>query len=261
MFCPIDKEDGSPPLLVSSYKYLEELSSNPDKYGAGWKQALISAGVGVAGSTVGLGTLIAVTGPLAPFTAIAAAIAAPFFGSGRVATLVVCNATEGDMKMAEIYQECGVQTARPVYADVDIDTGSTIATKPDTIPGMTQIVPGLLQAGVAMYRFEKNLDMGIGFYGTGGAISWTFTDPKVSTTMALAWLVPQSGSPGLGVTANLAKYASLEDFYWKTAGARKVVTIDRLGGADVRIKATAVAREYPDNIDSDDLVFTLYAGS
>lgn len=262
--CQLIKYDGSfPPVVsVSTYKYLEELAKRPDLYGAAWKQALISVGVGAAGSTVGMGTLILATGPLAPFTALAAAIAAPFFGGNRLATLIVCNNTVGDMKMAEIYQDCGVQTGRPVFADVDIETGSTRSTNPDLIPGKAQIVPGLVQGGVGMYRFEKNLDMGIGFYGTGGAISWTFTDPTVSTTMAFSWLVPETGDPGYGVTADLNKYASLQDFYEKTAGARERETYDsaRSGRKRLTINVGVASREYPDKITPQDLCFTISCG-
>lgn len=259
LYCPLDKGDGSAPVSVSSYRYLEELAKQPDLYGAAWKQALASASVGVAGSTVGFGALVLATGPLAPFAAIGAAIAAPLFGANRLATLVVCNATQGDMKMAEIYQDCGVQTGRPVYADVDVDTGSTRSTTPDSIPGYTMIVPGLLQAGVGMYRFEKNLDMGIGFYGTGGAISWTLSDPRATTTMAFAWLVPETGKPGMAVTADLGKYASLQDFYEKTAGTRIVQTRDKGGNPQATIKATGAPRRYPDSENMDDIVFTIFA--
>jgi hypothetical protein len=263
VYCPLDKGDGSAPIAVSSYKYLEELVQNPQLGADWWKGLLVAEATAAAGATVAWAPLVAVSGPLAPFAAIAAVIAVPLLGANRIATLVVCNPTQGDMKMSEIFQDCGVQTGRPVYADVDLDTGSTRSTKPDLIPGMTQIVPGLVQGGVGMYRFEKDLDLGLGFYGTGGAVSWTFTDPVMTTTMALAWLVPETGDPGLGVTADLGKYSSLEDFYNKTAGARKVVNRDYAKGSDgrdIKIKSNGVPRQYPDNSDMQDIVFTIYAG-
>lgn len=263
--CMLKTDDGSPSgMIVSSYKFLEEIASKPEVYGEWWKSALISAGVVAGGNTVGFLALSMATGPLAPFTAIAAAIAAPFFGANRMATLIVCNATQGDIKMSEVYQDCGVQTARPVYSDTDIDTGSVRATKPDVIPGITQLVPGLLQGGIGMYRFEKNLDMGIGFYGTGGAISWTCSDPDVHTTMAFSWLVPETGDMGMSVTADLSKYSSLQDFYEKTAGARKTDRISRANGApgkDPRIKCSAMLRGFPDSPVANDMCFTIYLGS
>ncbi len=256
-YCMLDKLDGSVPIKVSSYKFMEELATNPQMQGDAWKQALDLAGVTV-GAIVGYGSLIAVTGPFAPFTALAAVIAAPFFGANRMSTIIVCNKTEGTMTLHETFQDCGVQTAKPVYSEIDPGTGSTISSQADTIPGLVQIIPGLRQAGVGLWRFEKNLDWGLGFYGTGGAISWTFTSAYIKTTMAFAWLVPESGDLGCFATTDLSKYASLSDFYYKTADKRGA-NANRGEGApqEPRIVFSLGARRYPDNNDTQDAVFTI----
>jgi hypothetical protein len=160
------------------------------------------------------------------------------------------------MKLLDTFQDCGVQTARPSYAAVDPDTGNTLSSSPDTIPGLTTQIPGLVQLGIGMYRFEKNLDMGIGFYGTGGAISFTCSDPDIRHTMALSWLVPETGNLGIGVTDNINKYKTLEDFYNQTAGARKVVTSEDSPGRG-KIWGSAVPRGFPEVVDKKDLVFTV----
>lgn len=247
---------GLPFTAVSSYKFLTELATDPQFAGDAWKQALISAGVGVGGLTGGYLALAAATGPLAPFTALGAAIAAPFFGSNRSATIIICNGTDGDMTLSgDAYQDCGVQTGKAAYTEVDPVTGSTLSTKPDTIPGVVNQIPNLRQRGIGIYRFEKNLDMGIGFYGTGGAISFDFTDPKIGQRVAISWLVPQTGDLGLGVTANLDHYSSLEDFYNKTAGARHINLTANEGGVD--IKASVFPLLFPDDSDPHASVFTI----
>ena len=256
-FCRLDKMDGSQPIKVSSYKFLEELSTNPALQAEWWKMTLVDSGIGLT-ALAGMGALVAVTGPFAPFTALGAMIAAPFFGGNRIATLIVCNGTGGDMVLKDIYQDCGVQTARPVYSERNPTTDSVIATKPNTIPGRVELLPGLKQAGIGIYRFEKNLDWGLGFYGTGGAISWSFGDAKIGTTMAAAWLTPEKGDLGWAVTADLSQYSSLQDFYEKTAdtGAKRRLASDgKTGGPSIRIGPSP--RNRPDDDNWNDAVYTI----
>jgi hypothetical protein len=67
----------------------------------------------------------------------------------------------------------------------------------------------------------------------------------------------------MGVTADLSKYSSLEDFYEKTAGSRKCNLNDdvRKGGLHPQILACPCAREYPDTIDPHDVCFTITVAS
>jgi hypothetical protein len=243
---------------MSSYRFMEDMANNPDKYTAEWKQALLVAGIGTVGGTVGLGALIIATGPFAPLTLIGSMIAAPFFGGNRACTIIIGNALNGSLRQSEIYRDCGVQTGHPVFSETDPETGVVTSRQADVIPGLNTDMPQLPMAGVGMYRFEKDRSLLIGFYGTGGAISFTSDDPKVKQKVAIAWLVPETGRPAFAVTGDLSKYQSLQAFYDKTAGARDSSENRDFVNGGVSIYASLVFRRYPDEQDVNDLVLTVH---
>ena len=249
------------PYYVSAYRYLEELAKDPSKGSEKWKTALMGAGIGAGASTLGFGTLVAATGPLAPFAAIGLGLGSQIFGNNRACTLLIGNERDGDLVKHDLYIDCGIQTGRPVYEEEDLDTGRTVATNKDTIPGLEDYGDGYVFCGLGMYRFEKDLSLILGFYGTGGAISFRCTDPKVKNKiLAISWLVPETGKPAFGVCADLGKYDSLEDFYDKTAGARKSDWFDKgtyRNKEVVRIRGSMIHRLYPEEKDEDDLLLTV----
>lgn len=243
---------------MSSYRFMEDMASNPDKYTAEWKQALLVAGIGTVGGTVGLGAVIAATGPFAPITLIGSMIAAPFFGGNRACTIVIANGLMGNLTKSEIYQDCGIQTGKTVYSETDPETGVVQSRKADVIPGVNADVPEFPMAGVGMYRFEKDRSLLIGFYGTGGAISFSTDDPKYSSKkIAIAWLVPETGKPAFAVTGDLSKYQSLQAFYDKTAGARTSDNRSFISGAP-SVYGSMSFRRYPDEQNVNDLVLTVF---
>jgi hypothetical protein len=243
---------------MSSYRFMEDMASNPDKYTAEWKQALLVAGVGVAGGAASITALSLATGPLAPITLIGAMIATPFFGGNRACTITIANGLMGNLTKSEIYQDCGVQTGRPVYSETDPETGVVQSTNADVIPGVNIETPEFPMAGVGMYRFEKDRSLLIGFYGTGGAISFTTDDPKYKNKkIAIAWLVPESGKPAFAVTGDLSKFQSLKAFYDKMDANRDSTNRDFPSGAP-SVYASLVFRRYPDEQNVHDLVMTVF---
>lgn len=239
---------------MSSYRFMEDMATNPDKYTAEWKQALLVGGIGGVGSTVALSAVLLAGGPL---TLIGAMVAAPFFGGNRACTIVIANALGGKLTKSEIHQNCGVQTGQPVFSETNDETGVTLSTNPDVIPGFNASIPGFLMAGVGMYRFEKDLSLVIGFYGTGGAISFTADTPKFPQKIAIAWLVPETGDPHFAVTGNLSQYGSLQAFYDKTAGAGVNDNRSFVDGC-ARVYGSLMYRRYPDEQNINDLVLTVY---
>jgi hypothetical protein len=244
---------------MSSYRFMEDMANNPDKYTAEWKQSLLVAGIGGVGSTVALPAIIIASGPLAPITLVGAMIAAPFFGGNRACTIVIANGLMGNLKKSEIYQDCGVQTGRPVYSETDPESGVVQSTNADVIPGINVDMPEFPMAGIGMYRFEKDRSLVIGFYGTGGAISFTNDDPKYNQKkIAVAWLVPETGKPAFAVTGDLSKYQSLKAFYDKTAGARDSTQNRDLNGGRPSVYGSMSFRRYPDEQNVNDLVLTVF---
>ncbi|MEM0899152.1 MAG: hypothetical protein AAGI92_04285 [Pseudomonadota bacterium] len=259
----------SVPHQLSAMGYLEELAKNPEKGSPEWQKALVGAGTGAAASTVGLGVLMAATGPLAPFAAIGLGVAAPLLGKNRVCTLLVANGTEGELVKDGLYIDRGVQTGRPVVEEINEDTGRATATSPDTIPGLEFLegwpeedIPDMWLGGLGLYRFEKDLSLVIGWHGTCGAIGFRSSDPNTKNKrFAVSWLVPETGKPAFAVTADLdGKYDSLEDFYDKTAGERKSDNFDigkhrRKNVA--KIRGSMIHREYPSTENDNDLLLTV----
>jgi hypothetical protein len=194
---------------LSSYKYIETLINDPTCEPLRDLAAMFTnAGIAFAGLTVtGVGVL------LAPFGSIAAFFVTPFLGKMRTASILIANGLPGNLTLKESYIDCGLQTAKP--------TGSFNGkTLNDVIPGRQEPLPGQVLKGVGFYRFEKDLSLGFGVYGTGGALSFTCDAPGVKNTFAISWFIPEGGAMGVGVTIDLgAKYSSLKDFYLKTAGA------------------------------------------
>ena len=280
--CPIDTNgDGHDDMDVSVYEFFKHMAENPDLYTEAWEAVLGDIGLGAVESTVGYGA-IALAGPLAPFVALASVIAAPFFGKNRIGTLVLANETDGAMRKKEVFQDCGWQSGHPVYKEVDPETGAELSSNPDVIPARQKFGSGQTLSGVGLYRFEKNLDLVIGFYGTSGAISFTFDDPKIKNDMAIGWEVPETGSPYYSATNDLSKYASLEDFWSKTiderasgegehpayAYSRKGYTAAELKGLErwgisgpyapegPAVLINEKEREYPDDPNDNDMIFT-----
>lgn len=243
---------------MSSYRFMEDMASDPEKYTAEWKQALLVGGIGGVGSTVALPAIIIASGPFAPLTLIGAMIAAPFFGGNRACTIVIANGLMGNLKKSEMYEDCGVQTGRPVYSETDPESGVVQSTKADVIPGVSIDIPEFPMGGVGMYRFEKDRSLLIGFYGTGGAISFTTDDPKYNQKkIAVAWLVPETGKPAFAVTGDLSQYQSLQAFYDKTAGKRESTNRDLTSGRP-SVYASMSFRRYPDEQNINDLVLTVF---
>lgn len=242
---------------MSSYRFMEDMASNPEKYTAEWKQALLVGGIGGVGATVGLPAIIIASGPLAPLTLVGAMIAAPFFGGNRACTIVIANGLLGNLTKSEIYQNCGIQTGRPVYSETDPESGVVQSTKADVIPGVNTDIPDFPMGGVGMYRFEKDRSLFIGFYGTGGAISFTSDDPKIKKKIAIAWLVPEIGRPAFAVTGDLSQFQSLKAFYDKMDANRDSTNRD-FPSDGARVYASMVFRRYPDEQDVNDLVLTVF---
>lgn len=243
---------------MSSYRFMEDMANNPEKYTAEWKQALLVAGIGAAANSAGFLALLAGSGPLAPLTLIGSMIAAPFFGGNRACTIIIANGLMGNLKKSEIYQDCGVQTGRPVYSETDPESGVVQSTNADVVPGVNADIPEFPMAGVGMYRFEKDRSLVIGFYGTGGAISFTTDDPMYSNKkIAVAWLVPETGKPAFAVTGDLSTYQSLQAFYDKTAGKRESSNRDLTDGRP-GVYASMAFRRYPDEQNINDLVLTVF---
>lgn len=257
------------PHLETAMGYLEELAKDPSKGSHAWQRALVATGVGVAGSTAALPVLIAATGPLAPLAVIGLGIGSVFLGKNRSCTLLVANSTIGELIQEALHIDVGVQTGRPVIEEADMDTGRKIATKPNTIPGVRTIegdpefdIPDMMLGGLGLYRFEKDLSLWIGFYGTGGAIAFRGTDSYLKEKrFAVAWLVPETGRPAFAVTADLyGEYESLKEFYDQTAGARKSINMatGKARGATVAtINASLIHRGYPDTSNDGDLLLTV----
>ncbi|MEM0899153.1 MAG: hypothetical protein AAGI92_04290 [Pseudomonadota bacterium] len=265
---------------ASAMVYLEEIAKDPAKGSKAWQKAVAGTAIAAAAApavtggltatafAAGFPFLLAATGPFAPFAAIGLGIGSALLAKNRVCTLLVANATKGDLIKDEIYIYAGVQTGRPVIEEVNEDTGRTTATSPDTIPGIEAFdaepqfdLPAMTLGGLGLYRFEKDLSLVIGFYGTAGAISFISSDPKTrGKKYALAWLVPESGNPAYAVTGDLdGKYDSLEAFYRQTAHVRKSDNLDR--GLHRRriattIRASLIHRAYPDTSDENDLLIT-----
>lgn len=240
---------------MSSYRFMEDMANNPDKYTAEWKQALMVGGMGAVGATVGGAAVMLAGGPI---TLIAGMIAAPFFGGNRACTLVIANGLMGNLTKSEIYQDCGIQTGKTVYSETDPETGVVQSRKADVIPGVNIDMPEFPMAGIGMYRFEKDRSLLIGFYGTGGAISFTTDDPKYNQMkIAVAWLVPETGRPAFAVTGDLSKYQSLKAFYDKTAGNRDSTNRDLTSGRP-SVYASMVFRRYPEEQNVNDLVLTVF---
>lgn len=256
--------------LVSSMVYLQELAKDPTKGSPDWQKALVAVGTGAAASTVGLGALIAASGPLAPFAAVGLGVGSVFLGKNRVCTLLIANDTTGDLVKEGLFIQHGIQSGRPVIMEYNEDTGRSSAMSPDTIPGMEFLegfpeegIPDMWLGGLGMYRFEKDLSLVIGWYGTAGAISFRSSDPKTKGLVyAISWLVPETGKPAFAVTADLnGKYDSLEDFYEKTAGERKSDNLDtgkHRGKRTTRIRGSMIHRDYPDTENENDLLLTAH---
>jgi hypothetical protein len=183
--------------VLSSWTYAAALAASP--------AVLVLVPAGIA--------LVA----LAPVAAVASIFAVPILSKNRVCTIVIANALQGSLVRKDHYYNCGFESAHP--AIVDPDDGSE--SNAHTIEGLLTLPPSVSPEplfGVGAYRFEKDLSLGIGFYGTGGAISFTSSDPATNgKVMAISWLVPENGNPGCGVTADLSAYKNLEDFYMQTA--------------------------------------------
>lgn len=242
---------------MSSYRFMEDMANNPEKYTAEWKQALLVAGIGAAANSAGFLALLAGSGPLAPLTLIGSMIAAPFFGGNRACTIIIANGLMGNLKKSEIYQDCGVQTGQPVFSETDPESGVVQSTSADVIPGVNYDNPDFILAGVGMYRFEKDRSLLIGFYGTGGAISFTTDDPRYNQKIAIAWLVPETGKPAVAVTGDLSKYQSLQAFYDQTAGKRDSTKRNDLTGGRPKVQASMAFRRYPDEKNANDMVLTV----
>lgn len=256
--------------IVSAYTYMSELAKNPSLGSPEWQKALVGVATGVGASTLGMGTLIAATGPLAPFAAIGLGIGSQFLGKNRVCSILVANATYGDLIKEAIHIDSGIQTGRPVIEEEDPDTGRVSSTKPDTIPGVEYIegapeydIPSMELGGLGMYRFEKDLSLFVGFYGTAGAISFYSKDPKLKgNRIAVGWDIREFGDKNyVSVSADLyGEYKSLEDFFDKTIGKEKsnLKSSGKHKGKTVsRAYASLIHREYPNTENDNDLLLTV----
>jgi hypothetical protein len=241
---------------VSIDKFMAELAKNPEKGSEAWKRSLTLAGAATAGSTISILPMLAM-GPLAPL-ALAGLHASYKLGDNRICRLIIGNETDGDLIKHDLYLDCGKQTARAVFEEKDAETGRMTASKTDTIPGRMDWGGGFETCGIGMYRFEKNLDMVIGFYGTAGAISFTSTDPAIDKVFAIAWSVPERGDAAVAVCENLRMFENLQEFYEKSiekgAKSASATAKSKAGNAVAEIRAAVSFANFPDASDEKDRV-------
>lgn len=249
---------------MSVDRLLAELAKNPEKGSPEWQRGMAAAGAVAAGGTIGFFQLAAVTGPLAPF--VAAGLGASYLlGANRICRLIIGNQTNGDLVKHDLYIESGKQTGRAVFEEKDAETGRMTASRTDVIPGRMDWGGGFETCGIGMYRFEKNLDLVIGFYGTSGAISFTSTDPAIDKTFAVAWSVPERGEASVAVCENLRLYENLQDFHEKAMKKAKAsasaTAKDKAGSALAEIRAALSFANFPDASDEHDRVIAVTISS
>lgn len=214
-------QGSTPDIFLASAKAYQTLAPG-QKAAAGGAAYGIIAGVG--------GNIVLSLTPLGPLvwcSSIAVAFGAPSLTDPRVCTLVLINGLNGGLTRCDETFDCGFETHYPAIVD---PAGKAGPTDPHHIPGQTQVDLGSGPEtfyGMSFYRFENRRVLGLGFYGTGGAIAFTSDDPRTQgKMMAVSWLVPETGDRGCCVTADLSKWPSLSDFYYKTADTRKEVNSD-----------------------------------
>lgn len=252
---------------ISAMKYLEgKMSiqgSVPDIFAltpAGYKaaqpgQQAIATGLTYATIAGGAGTLVLLATPASFLVGplmIASLFGAPTFSDPRVCSMIICNGLNGTLTRKDVYFDCGHETHYPAIVD---PTGVDPPAGAHVIPGWTTLPttkPPTLVTGIGVYRFENSRALGLGFYGTGGAVSFTSTDPRTNgKEMAVSWLVPATGKVGYAPTSDLSQYSSLGDFYNKTADQRTVNVREVGDYYDI-----ACAMGVRDS-DSNDLVMTV----
>lgn len=242
---------------MSVDRFMAELAKNPAKGSPEWQRGLAAAGAVAAGTSVGFFPLLAATGPLAPFAVVGLG-ASYLLGSNRICRLVIGNETDGDLIKHDLYLDCGKQTGRPVFEEMDAETGRMAASKTDVIPGRMNWGDGFETCGMGMYRFEKNLDLVIGVFGTSGAISFTSSDPAIDKVFAVAWNVPEHGMAAVAVCENLRLFENLQDFYEKSikkgGPSASAVAKDKAGKPVAEIRAALSFSNFPDSSDENDRV-------
>jgi hypothetical protein len=248
-------------VAMSTDRLMAELAKHPEKGSPDWQRGLAVAGTAAAAGTVGFMPLIAMTGPLAPFAVAGLSAASYFLGANKICRMIIGNQTKGDLTKHDVYLDCGKQTGRPVYEAMDAESGRMAASKSDVIPGQMNWGDGFETCGIGMYRFEKNLDMVIGVYGTAGAISFVSSDPGVEKVFAVAWSVPEIGKPAVAVCENLKLFENLKDFFEKSmkkAGLKaSAITKDKNGNPIAEIHAAISVANFPDASNEDDRVVTV----
>ncbi|MCX6613111.1 MAG: hypothetical protein NTW74_19950, partial [Acidobacteria bacterium] len=248
--------------LSSSAKYLEGKmhiqGSTPDIFAAtpkgyqGFGAGQQAAAVGATYGAIFAGAALVLTpaGPMLGLAAVVAAFGAPSFSSPRVCTLVIVNGLGGALTRKDMTFDCGIETHYPAM----VDPTQTVPPVVHEIPGLTtlHLSASFDTHGVGAYRFENNRFLGIGFEGTAGAIAFTSDDPRTNgKVMAISWLIPSTGKRGMAVTDDLSNYASLSDFYYKTADTRTITASS--GGDYFSLNAGFCDRDG----DEDDVVLTV----
>jgi hypothetical protein len=241
-------QGSTPDIFIASGKSYQAMSPGQQAFAVGATYGVITGAVGTAA------LLLTPAGPLVGVAAIAAAFGAPSFTGPRVCTLVIANGLSGSLTRSDLTFDCGLETHYPAVVDPKDITKfeqTHVISGEVTLP----MSPPVSLYGVGFYRFENKRALGIGFYGTGGAIAFTSDDPRTQgAVMAVAWLVPETGARGFAVTSDLSRYASLSDFYYKTADLRKETPSD--DGDFYSVHGAFWDRES----DSDDLVLTVSVG-
>lgn len=142
------------------------------------------------------------------------------FGSlkdNRICTVVIVNTLNSSLTLTgNTYHDGdhhGIQTLHPATAETAGKGGKLSYRSPNVIPGKTSIDGDEPRFGVGIYRFEKDLSAGIGFYGTSGALQFRAKDEGLADGIAIGFNVGQGSDDTLAVTTKPSSFGRLSTFY------------------------------------------------
>ncbi len=201
------KCDGKTP-----FEYLKSIYQD-DRYTTEVQRlgTISSSGAGIAAGFVGgtvAGFLVstALGGPVG----LVAACVMLILG-GRSMNMIIINDTDSDISLTDRHDECGEQVMRPI----DGQSGDRIPRRMAAIPDPDN--PGAFltdpMVWFGCYGFRQATTLGIGFYGTAGALSFKAQQGSVLPDgFTLGWSVPESGHNNCAVSLNLQD----PDAFYKT---------------------------------------------